>query len=501
MEQLSGQDASFLYFETPHSPMHIGSFFIYDPSTAPSGFVRFKDILAHMESRLHLSRAFRQKLVHVPMNMDHPYWIMDPEFDLEFHVRHIALPSPGDWRQLCIQVARLHSRPLDLSKPLWEMYVIEGLDNVEGCPPGSFAVMTKIHHAIIDGASGNEITTFIHDVEPDPKDKPTVQPYTPEPEPNPLELMARANFNNATQPYRFMEVMTRSMPGMMRVTQGLGQNEFKTAGQAPRTRFNGQVTSHRVIDGRSFALDDVKLIKSAVPGATINDAVLALVGGALRHYLEGKDELPDATLIAMAPISVRAEGEKGTAGNQVSAMVVELGSQLGDPLERLKFVFDSTSNSKAITKAIGARNLADYSKFIPSQLAGLASRLMTSPAFRAMTEQTEPPFNTTVTNVPGPDIPLYFAGAEAVKFVGFGPVTDNMGLIHPIYSYRGQLAVCFTSCREMLPDPEVYSDCIQQSFDELKAAAQAVVGGNTPQKKAPRKRAPRKKAPANNKQD
>ena len=476
MEQLSGQDASFLYFETPHSPMHIGSFMVYDPSTAPGGFVRFKDILAHMETRLHLSRAFRQKLVHVPMNMDHPYWVLDNEFDLEFHVRHIALPRPGDWRQLCIQVARLHSRPLDLSKPLWEMYVIEGLDDVEGCPPGSFAVLTKIHHAIIDGASGSEITAFIHDIEADPANKPEVQPYHPEPEPNPFELMARANFNNATQPFRFLEVMTRSMPGMMRVTQGFGMNEFRPASQAPRTRFNGQVSSHRVVDGRSFPLEEIKAIKNAVPGATVNDAVLSLVGGALRRYLGSKEELPDGTLTAMAPISVRSEGEKGSAGNQVSAMMVELGSHIEDPVERLAFVYSSTSNSKALTNAIGARNLADYSKFIPSQLAGLASRLMTSPAFRAAAENSTPAYNCVVTNVPGPQVPLYFAGAQAVKFVGFGPITDGMGLIHPVYSYCGQLAVCFTSCREMIPDPEYYSACLQAAFDEAKQAAALLAG-------------------------
>lgn len=201
MEQLSGMDASFLYFETPYAPMHIGSFMIYDPSTAPGGFVRFKDILANVESRLHLSRAFRQKLMHVPLNLDHPYWIEDTTFDLEFHVRHIALPKPGDWRQLCIQAARLHARALDMSKPPWEMYVIEGLDNVEGAPPGSFAVLTKIHHAMIDGVSGSEIQEFIHDIEADPKVKPEVQPWEPEPEPNPLDLMARRISTSPRSPF------------------------------------------------------------------------------------------------------------------------------------------------------------------------------------------------------------------------------------------------------------------------------------------------------------
>lgn len=473
MEQLSGMDASFLYLETPHAPMHIGSFTIYDPSTAPGGFVRFKDILAHVESRLHLSRAFRQKLVHVPMNMDHPYWIEDGEFDLEFHVRHIALPQPGDWRQLCIQAARLHSRPLDLNKPLWEMYVIEGLDNVEDVPPGSFAVLLKIHHAIIDGVSGSEITEYLHDTVPEPADKPTAQPWQPESAPSPVELIARANVNNLTQPFRFVEVLSRTLPGLARVSEGFRQRQLRVQGPVPRTRFNGRITAHRVVDGRSFALDDVRAIKSVVPGATVNDAVLTIVGGALRKYLAYHDELPPDSLIAMAPVSVRDESQRGSAGNQVSAMMVSLGTHIEDPMERLVAVHDAAANSKALTRAIGARNLADYSQFIPSQLAGLAARLSTSPAVRAMTERAMPAINTVVTNIPGPQTPLYFAGAQALKFVGLGPIYDGMALIHPVFSYCGKLAISFTSCRETLPDPERYSEFLQDSFDELKAAAVA----------------------------
>ncbi len=473
MEQLSGMDASFLYFETPHAPMHIGSFMIYDPSTAPGGFVRFKDILANVESRLHLSRAFRQKLMHVPLNLDHPYWVADTTFDLEFHVRHIALPKPGDWRQLCIQAARLHARALDMSKPPWEMYVIEGLDNVEGAPPGSFAVLTKIHHAMIDGVSGSEIQEFIHDIEAEPKVKPEVQPFEPEPEPNPLDLMARANFNFATQPFRFMEVLARSMPGMANLSQGLGTNKLKMTAQAPRTRFNTTITAHRVVDGKSFDLADIKMIRPAIQGSTVNDVVISVIGGAMHKYLSHYDELPDRSLVAMAPISVRSETESGAAGNQVSAMAVELGSHIADPIERLQYVYNSTRNSKALTHAVGARNLADYSQFVPSALAGLASRLMTSPAMRSMTESAQPVFNTTITNVPGPQVPLYFTGAKAVSFVGLGVVTDGMGIFHPVFSYCGKIAISVTACRELLPDPERYTACLQAAFDELLTAAQA----------------------------
>ena len=193
MQQLSGQDASFIYSERPHAPTHITSISIYDPSTAPGGSVTFKGILAHLEARLHLARAFRQKVVRVPADLDHPYWVEDEEFDLEYHVRHIALPKPGDWRQFCIQAARLHARPLDLSKPLWELYVIEGLDKVDGVPKGGFAFVLKIHHAAVDGKSGVEMITAIHSQTPDVLDPPPPdKPWRPEPDPSPFELYSRA---------------------------------------------------------------------------------------------------------------------------------------------------------------------------------------------------------------------------------------------------------------------------------------------------------------------
>lgn len=468
MQQLSGQDASFLYFETPKAPMHIGSFLVYNPETAPGSFVRFKDILAHVESRLHLSRVFRQRLVHVPFNLDHPYWIDDDDFDLEFHVRHIALPKPGDWRQLCIQAARLHARPLDLTRPLWEMYVIEGLDNVEGTPPGSFAVLTKTHHAIIDGASGAEILGYLHDMEADPPNKPVAQPWKGEREPAAMELIVRTHFNNITQPARFFETVARSMPGMMKLGAGLTTQKIKPTGVVPRTRFNGKITGHRVNDGRSFAIQDVKAIKNALPGATINDAVLALIGGALRRYLDAKGELPKDSMIAMAPVSVRSTDQGGTAGNQVSGMLVALGTHIADPMERLAHVHREALNSKAMTAAIGARTMTDYSQFIPSSLAALAARLYTE---MGLSDYTTPIMNCVVTNVPGPQRPLYFAGAEAVKMVGLGPIYDGMALIHVVFSYCGEIAVSFTSCREILPDPGFYAECIQASYEDMKSAA------------------------------
>ena len=471
MQQLSAQDASFVYLETPHTPMHIGSVGIYDPSTAPGGFVRFKDILAFIAQRLPGARSFRQRLVRVPFDLDHPYWIEDPEFDLEFHVRHIALPKPGDWRQLCIQVARLHARPMDLTKPLWEFTIVEGLDNIPGLPPGCFALVSKVHHAAIDGMSGVEMSAAVHDLTPDmtPPDKPDV--WKPDNMPAVADLLARSYLNNLVQPMRIVETIGRSLPGVAKLGLQLGKGEL--SGQrlrpAPKTRFNGKVSGHRVFDAVPFPLADIRAIKEAVADATVNDVILSIVGGALRTYLDDNGELPKEMLTAMAPISVRGTGEKAALGNLVSAMVVGLGTNIADPIERLRQVHEEAVNSKALTGAVGARNLADYSQLIPSGLAGIAARLYTRVG--AANAHT-PAFNCVVTNVPGSRVPLYFAGARMVAMYGTAPIFDSMGLICPVYSYGGTIAVSFTADRDMMPDPEVFAAALRGAFEALRDAVQ-----------------------------
>lgn len=469
MQQLSGQDASFVYLETPHTPMHIGSVAIYDPSTAPGGFVRFKDILNFISSRLDGARSFRQRLVRVPFDIDHPYWIEDPEFDIEFHVRHIALPKPGDWRQLCIQVARLHARPMDLTKPLWEFTIVEGLDNIEGLPPGCFAMISKVHHAAIDGMSGVEMSAAVHDLDPDMKPRATKDDWKPEAAPSTADLLARSYINSLKQPMRWMETIGRTLPGIGRLAAQAAKGEVSLGNtrMAPKTRFNNKVGPHRVFDAVSLQLADVRAIKNAVPGATVNDVVLTIVGGALRQYLLDKKELPKETLTAMAPISVRAEGEKDSLGNLVSAMVVPLGTNIADPLERLRQVHDAAVNSKAMTNAVGARTLTDYSQLIPAGLSGLAARLYTR---IGAANAHAPVYNTVVTNVPGSRVPLYFCGAKLVGMFGTAPVFDGMGIINPIYSYGDTIAISFTGDRDALPDPEVYADAIRASFTALKDA-------------------------------
>ena len=469
MEQLRAQDASFVYGENTRSPMHIGGVAIYDLSTVNVGKQRFKDILQFIEDRLHLAKTFRRKLVEVPFYLNHPYWIKDKDFDLEFHVRHIHLPEPGDWGQFCIQVARLHSRPLDMTKVPWEITVIEGLDAIEGLPVGSYALVTKIHHACIDGVAGADITEVLHSLESYGASPPAAEtPWRGEDVPNPLELMTRAQFNNFTQPSRFAEVMSRAVPAMADFHSGLAQRKFTVNTNVPTTRFGRVISSHRVIEGRNIELAAVKGVRSAVEGATINDAVLAICGGTLRKYLLSKKELPSHSLIAMAPISVRSDSVSGQERNSVAAMTVALGTDIEDPVERLESVHAGSTASKEMANAVGAKLMTDLGQFVPSTKAALASRLYSEVS---MAEQITHPYSCVVSNVPGPQFPLYSAGARLVTQYGLGPLQDGMGLMFSVFSYCSQIKISVNACRNMIPAPEFFAECLQLSIEEMLAAS------------------------------
>ena len=472
MQQLQGMDASFVALEQRNTPMHIGSILIYDPATAPGGFVRFKDILSFFRSRMQLSKTMRQRLVKVPFGIDYPYWIEDPDFDLEYHVRHVALPKPGDWRQLCIQAARIFARPLDLERPPWEFTVVEGLDNIPGIPPGSFAMVTKVHHAAIDGMSGIDLMEALHTLDPaaPPPAKPDL--WKPDAVPNPVGLFAKGYLHAWINPVRQLGVMGRAVPGLVRAVKGIAQKDFdlEAAIETPRTRFNTKVSPNRVIEGRSFQLSDLKALRALSPGAKINDVFLAIIGGALRRYLIAKHELPEASLTAMAPISVRSEGEKNSMGNQVSAMLVPLGSHIDGAAERLRYVHAQTVNSKAMTDALGARQMTEMSKASPALFLALGAQLYSR---LGIADVMKPVFNTVVTNVPGPPVPIYSSGAQLVSMHGLLCLTDGLGLGHVVQSYCAQATIGFTACRKVMPDPEFYSECLQASFDEMMTALAA----------------------------
>ena len=489
MDQLSGLDASFLYLETGNMPMHIGGLAIYDQSTAPGGAVTFKDILSFFRKRVHKARVFRQRIANVPMSLDHPYWVDDPDFDLEFHVRHIALPKPGDWRQLCIQTARLHARPLDLARPLWEAYVIEGLDKVTGVPEGSFALMTKFHHAAIDGVSGAEIGAAIHDPSPEDTVEEPEDEWNPERFPTAVELLGRSAVAAAKKPVEFASLLQRNASTAVRLGRGLLRKELQLGGKVPRTRFNGNVSPHRVFDGRSFSLDDIRSIKSRVEGATVNDVIVSVCGGALRQYLESKGELPEESLVAMAPVSARPDNMRNAAGNMVSTLSLPIRSDIGDALERLRAVHGESEQAKLLNRTVGASLFAEVAQFLPSTTSGL----MASAYSRSGLAKHLPPlYNTIITNVPGPNFPLYSMGSRMVANFGLGPIIHGLGLFQPVIGYNGQITVSAIACRDMMPDPAFYCDCLSESFEELKKAAKRPVG-RTAKKKSKRKQTTKKR--------
>jgi WS/DGAT/MGAT family acyltransferase len=501
MEQLQGMDASFVALETPNSPMHIGSVLIYDPSTAPGGFVRFKDILKFYEDRMRLSKTMRQKLVKVPFNVDYPYWVEDADFDLEYHVRHLALPKPGDWRQMCIQAARIFARPLDLNRPPWEFTVVEGLDNVPGVPKGSYAIVTKVHHAAIDGMSGIDLMQALHTATPSlaPPNEPDT--WKPEKYPNKVGMFAKGYVRAWLNPIRQVGVAAQAVPGVYRAAKGMIKGEFglNAAIRAPKTRFNTKVSPHRVYEGRVFELAHIKALRSLAEGAKVNDVMLTIIGGGLHKYLKHHNELPKTTMTAMAPISVRSEGEKNTMGNQVSAMIAPLGTHIADPAERMAYVFEQTSRSKEMTNAIGARQMTEASKVSPALFMALGAQAYTRLGIANL--NMTPVINTIVTNVPGPPVPIYSAGAKLVSMQGMLCLMDGVALGHVVQSYVKEATISFTADRKVMTDPEFYADCIQESFEEMAAAAGLDLSPSAPvaepaAQKAPAKRNPAAKKPA-----
>ena len=319
MQQLSGQDAMFLHAEIDGLPQHIGGVSIYNQATAPGGKVRFKQILQMLERRLHLSPIFRRRLEFVPGGLGRPYWVEDPDFDLEYHVRHIALPKPGDWRQLCILAARIHAVPLRRDKPMWEMYVIEGLNNVEGYPPGCFGLLLKVHHCAMDGATGTQFMNIVHDLTPETTDPGDPPPWIVE-RPSKARMLGRAYLDAWRKPGQTVDFIKESVPAFLRIRRGRKEGDIRFIEDKPTTRFQGKISRHRVVGSRKFDFEAVRAIKNSTPGATINDAMLAIVSGAMRMYLEDKGELPDSSMVTGCPIDVRSPEERAAGGNMVGFM-------------------------------------------------------------------------------------------------------------------------------------------------------------------------------------
>jgi diacylglycerol O-acyltransferase / wax synthase len=477
VQQLSWTDDMMLRAETPATPLQIQMLLIYDPSTAPGGKVTFKGILEEIDARLHLADVFRRRLTGLPGGLHRPYWVEDPNFDLEYHVRHIGLPQPGDWRQLCIQVARLHARQIDLRRPPWEITVIEGLNAVPGVPRGSFAMALKLHHCAVDGMASVQMIAAMHDLDADgPRPAGPDNPWRPDALPSNADLLSRTAINVALYPLRAGAVLASSAPKVVRGLAGLpaklvGGVVSRVGGGGlpsfpPKTRFNQTVSPHRVFEARFHDLADFKRIKASVPGSTINDVALAYVGGTLREYLAGHGELPDESLVAACPISLRDSDDKSGKGNMVFGRLQSLGTDIADPIERLSSIAASTAGGRSGSDQSTGTQLLELIGTVPTSLLGITAKAASVLPLSGPTVA-----NTTVTNVPGPSEPIFFSGARLVRAAGLGPLVAGLNLIHVVASYNGTLSISATADRDALPDPATYAECMEKAFQELLAGA------------------------------
>lgn len=467
MQRLTGLDAGFLYLETPTSPMHVASVIVIDPSTMPGGF-SIDRVMEMYRERLHLAPPFRRRLVEVPFQLHHPLWIEDPDFDLNWHVRHIAVPAPGGTEELNRLVSHLVAIPLDRSRPLWEAWILDGLEN------GNVAILTKVHHAAIDGAAGNQIMVAMFDLSPEGSDIPPPEhEWEPDEVPTDTQLVGYAASSLARQPLRALKAARRTTEvalNIRRKNREPAMTPPPAPFSAPHTSINRPLTSRRTFDTTSLSLPTVKKVKNAF-GCTVNDVVLALCAGALRRYFDARDEHLDAPLVAMVPVSVRTEGAGDAEGNQVSSMLTSLATDVDDPVERLAKISLGMRRAKEQQNLIGADTLQEWVEFAAPAVAGLAARLYSR---TKISGRHRPLFNLTVSNIPGPPFSLYLAGALVKATYPVGPIFDGGGLNITVMSYLDRMDFGLLACPDVLPDVSIVSRGLGDALSELEKCADTV---------------------------
>lgn len=488
MKQLTGLDASFLYMETPTTYGHVNGLSIY--ARPSDDFDPYAAVRAKFESMIGDLAPLRRRLVEVPLGLDHPWWVDDPNFDLDYHVRHMSLAPPGRDDQLADQICRIVARPMDRTRPLWEIYVIEGL------PDGRWATLFKGHHAAIDGANGVIMMTLMNDTEPDAPPPGPGTPWIPEPIPSDWELLDKALRNLATNPVKAIRTQLRigrelaeragldgvapaieqARSAIKRVATPLatGRDDGRSrlslpSASAPPTPWNRTISRHRRFAMRSTPLDDIKALKTAA-GGTVNDVVMAICAGALREYLLRHDALPERPLRAMVPVSIRTGYEADPWTNRVSALFVDLPTDVDDPLERIARCHDSMQRAKRVHDMVPASSLVDLTQHASPILAAAAMRVASQVH---LADRVASPVNVVISNVPGPRQPLYFAGARLEHYVPVSTITDGVGLNITVHSYLDALDFGLISCRELVPDLWDLADLHVAEIDHLFGATGA----------------------------
>jgi len=494
MKQLTGLDATFLYMETPNQVGHVSGLSIYDrPSPDFDPLAAWR---SQLERRIHLLEPLTRRLRDVPLHLDHPFWIEDPAFDLDFHVRHTAVPPPGSDAEVQALVARIIARPLDRARPLWESYVIEGLAG------DRFAILTKIHHATVDGASGVELLTMMLDPTPDPDqtELPPPRPgrWQPEPVPSDTAMLGAAARTLARKPARFLVLGARTMRQLGEAT---GNPVLRAAGQqlrrslrgpvgsllnaprqrpeerdeaprplperAPATPFNASISPHRSFAYRSVSMDAVKAVKSAV-GCTVNDVVMSVCAGGLRTYLERRRALPAEPLVAMVPVSIRTGDEPERWTNRVSGIFASLPTDEPDPMQRIARVNASMRLAKELHDALPAEDLTRFADFPPPAVFARASRMATR--FQ-LGDRANLGVNVTISNVPGPREPLYMAGARLAHYIPVSTIVEGQGLNITVQSYVDVLDFGLVGCARLVPDIDVLLADIVADLEALAEQA------------------------------
>jgi WS/DGAT/MGAT family acyltransferase len=467
MQQLSSLDSSFYFLETDHTPMHVGGLYLFDNSDAGEDY-SFSQFRAHIKDRLHIARFFRQRIIEVPFKLDNPYWVDDPGFHIDNHLLHIPLGNPANRKKLMNMAAAEFAKPLERDKPLWEAIFVDGFDEAE-FGAHRFAVIFKLHHCAIDSISGEEMISALLDVEPNASRSDAAKEWKPEELPTETELLIQAYKRKANQIVHLGQMAREILTNLTNSVLKKRLAEFSSGERpgffsAPHTSFNGSISCRRVFGHKALDMSRIKAIRDQVEGATVNDVILAVCSGALRHYLTFKKNLPRKSLVAFSPLSVRSRSVHASFGNQMSATLVGLATNIENPVERLLAIHKSVAGSKVYGHAVSADSLTEI---IPTTTLALATRLYSG---LHLADRHAPIYNLSITNIPGPQRPLFLSSAKLEAQSNSAPLFDGLGLVVVALSYNGVVDIAVTSTPEVMPDMQVMTDAIGIALNDLEVA-------------------------------
>lgn len=466
MRQLSELDASFLYLESAKTPMHIGGIYAFDASDCERPLT-FETFVAYLHSRLHLVPFFRQKLLSVPFQLDRPYWVDDPDFRLENHLAYVKLAGQKGLSDLMALTASVIAEPLKRDRPLWHISFVDGLTFDDKPESQGFALIVRIHHAAIDAFSGEEIMSKLLEYSAEPQPIARAQRWAPDTPPTPRQMLLQATRHALRKPWQFASLLTSAAEMTLRASLAQHLRNLPTQlpfTQAPRSPFNRNVTSKRQIFSVDLPLARLKAIKARLMDVTLNDVVLGVCAEALRRYLEAQNEASERPLIAMTPVSVRSKSLRSPTGNQMSAMLLSLATDEPNPARRIRLIHQNAVMSETYQKAIAADRLTEL--LTPTMVA-LSARLY---AELQLAQRYQPVFNIPITNVPGPQVPLYLQGAKLIHQFNSAPLFNGLALVMLVVSYEGKLTFNMTLCPDVVPQAEQLPDLINESLQAIETA-------------------------------